>query len=397
MDYRSTYMEILLRVAIRIQEGDSLSINTNPSHLDFARELAQSASETTLQAVHIVVIEDGVPGDVLEVTPVIHEQSLAPPTGAALLRLDDTEDRDWDFTADPVDIVQNMGLLQKVGNLAPPQLDKQVAPWAVVPVPGPVWARRILGKKASEEDLWKALGPVFKLDTSNPLRAWQDQVTWIDHRLSLLNRHDVVSWHIRSDEGTDLSVCAVDQSRWRGGVLRLGSGRTFLPLLPLERVSMLVERLQGRGVIKASRPFRLLGGMVEGASFELAQGTIVGFDADRGKELLALALSMDSGSAKLGELSLVDEHSQLGTLAHHFGYGGFDENLTSSITIGMGETYHLEALDTYADEMELQEQTGCNVSTLRARIPIGTGNLQVSARLEDGSEIVFMQNGVFLT
>jgi len=383
-------------MAISIREGDSLSINTNPSHLDFARELAQTASESTLQPVHIVVIEDGVPGDVLEVAPVMHEQSLAPPTGAALLRLDDTEDRDWDFTADPVDMVQDMALLQKAGNLAPPQLDKQVAPWAVVPVPGPVWARRILGKTATEEDLWKALGPVFKLDSPNPLRAWQDQVTWIDHRLSLLNRQEVVSWHIRSDEGTDLSVSAVDQSRWRGGVRRLESGRTFIPLLPLERVSMLVERLEGRGVVKASRPFRLLGGLVEGAGFELAQGTIVDFDADKGKELLALALAMDSGSAKLGELSLVDEHSQLGTLAHHFGYSGFDENLTSSVTIGMGETYHLEALDTYADEMELQEQTGCNVSTLRARIPIGTGNLQVSARLDDGSEVLFMQNGVFL-
>jgi aminopeptidase len=168
-------------------------------------------------------------------------------------------------------------------------------------------------------------------------------------------------------------------------------------MLPLERVSMLVERLHGRGVIKASRPFRLLGGMVEGASFELIQGTIVDFDADKGKELLSMALSMDSGCTKLGELSLVDEHSQLGTLAHYFGYGGFDENLTSSITIGMGETYHLEALDTYADELELQEQTGCNVSTLRARIPIGTGDLQVSARLEDGSEIPIMKNGVFLT
>lgn len=397
MDYRSTYMEILLQVVIRIQQGDSLSINTNPSHLDFARELAQKASETTLQPVHIVVIEEGVPGDVLEVTPVLHEQLLSPPTGAALLRLDDTEDRDWDFTADPVDIVQNMALLQKVGNLAPPQLDKQVAPWAVIPVPGPVWARNVLGQSASEQDLWTALGPVLKLDAPNPLRAWQDQITWIDHRLSLLNRYDVVSWQIRTAQGTNLSVEAVDQSRWRSGVRRLDSGRTFIPALPLERVSMLVERLHGKGVIKASRPFRLLGGLVEGASFELMQGTIVDFDADKGKELLSIALAMDSGSAKLGELSLVDEPSHVGTLTDYFGYGGFDENLTSSITIGMGETYHLEALDTYADELELQEQTGCNVSTLRARIPIGTGDLQVSARLEDGSEVLIMQNGVFLT
>lgn len=396
MDYRTTYMELLLKMVIRIQEGESLSINTNPSHLDFARDLAQTASEITLQPVHVVLIEEGVPGEVFSVTPILTEESSQPPVRSALVRIDDTEDRDWDFTADAADIVKQPALMQKVGNLAPPQMDRQVAPWAIVAVPGPVWARRLLGRNSTEEQLWKQLAPVFKLDTANPLEAWSNHIAMLDRRLATLNRMDVESYEITTAKGTRLTLEAVEESRWRGGVRKLDNGRTFLPLLPLDRVSMLVNRTTSNGIVHTSAPFPLLGGIVEDAVFELSQGSVTSFDAKRGLHLLEAALNIDEGARKLGELSLVEHGSVLQSISDTFGYSGFDENRSATLTLGMGETFHLEALDTYEDELDLQNQTGCNVSDLRARIPIGDASMMVTARMLDGSSEIIMQNGVFL-
>lgn len=396
MNYQERYMEILLRVAINIQQGESLSINTNPGTLEFAKDLAQLASETTLQPVHVVLVDQGKPGDVVTFTPIEHEQLSSTPIRAALLRLDDTEDRQWDFTIGPQQMATDMSLLQRAGNLAPPQLDKQVAPWSIVAVPGPNWAKRLLGKQATEAQLWELLSPVFKLDSEDPQQAWREHVSMIDHRLAVLNRLDAESFEISTTAGTRLILSSVEGSRWRGGVRKLDDGRAFIPHLPLDRVSMLVERTITNGVVHTTKPFPLLGGYVEHAVLEFHNGSIVSFDADKGKDLLEIAFSIDAGARKLGECSLVEHGSTLAEISHTFGYRGFDENFLSTLTLGMGEAYHLEALDRYSDEEELQEQTGCNVSTLRMRIPIGDSGLCVGAQLFDGSSETIMQNGQFI-
>lgn len=386
-------MDIILYIALNIQEGESLSINVNPSHLEFARDLAQRASEITLQQVNIVVIQNGIPGDAIAVTPVMHDLMSAPPTSFALLRIDDTEDRKWTIEADPLEISKSMTLLQKAGNLAPPQLDRQVAPWSVVAVPGPSWAARLLGPRATADDLWEALADTLKLTAANPREAWRDQVSLISHRLSELNRHDIETLRLQSSQ-TDISVSLAAESRWRGGIGVLPNGRAFLPYLPLDRVSMLPDRTATEGTLVASGPFPLLGGVVEHASITFSQGVAVDFDARKGKKLLAIAFGIDEGAKRLGELSLVDGDAPLERIpACHFGYAGFDENATSSVTMGMGEAQHLEALESYADALELQEQTGCNTSDLRVRIPIGTSDLSVTASLSDGTCIDIMYGG----
>ncbi|MFA6646109.1 MAG: aminopeptidase, partial [Sphaerochaetaceae bacterium] len=79
-----------------------------------------------------------------------------------------------------------------------------------------------------------------------------------------------------------------------------------------------------------------------------------------------------------------------------YGYRGFDENTTSTFLLGMGEASHIEALSEYADEQELMEKTGCNVSTVRIRIPFGTPNLQITAQSQDGFVQLLMQSGAFI-
>jgi len=256
------YAQVILHSAIHIQQGESLSINTNPASLEYARELAQMASEVTLQQVNIVVIDKGVPKDVLSANPVEHEQLITPPTSYALLRLDDTEDREWEFHDDPESVLGNMALLQKAGILGAPPLTRQVAPWALMAVPGPVWANRLFGEGGTEEELWRLFTYVMKLDAKDPIGAWDEQARLIQHRLKVLNSLEISKLRIQSAK-TDLTFSLVKDSHWRGGRQILPNGRSFIPQLPLERVSAIPERSSVTGTISASRPFKLLGKIVE--------------------------------------------------------------------------------------------------------------------------------------
>ncbi len=394
MDYLKRYMDIIVHAVLGLQQDEGLSINTDPSHVEFALDLAQVASEITLQQVSVVVIDEGHPRDALHVVPVEHELSPHNPSGYVLLRLDDTEQR-IPIGQPPDAIVRDFALLQQAGNLAPPQLDRPVAPWAVVAVPGPHLAQAVLGPYAVEQDLWSFLSPVLKLDRDDPVQAWKEQTVLINRRMSDLNRLD--SQHLRiTTASTDLTVALVQQSRWRNGVLRLASGRTFLPRLPLDRVTMLPDRQVTNGVLCASRSFPLLGGTVEGALFEFESGKVVRYDATHGKELLDLAFKFDEGARYLGEVSLVDQDVQLAQLSFATGYCGFDENAGSSILFGMGESSHLEALDMYEDAYHLQQETGCNASDIRFRVPFGDGSLRVDSLDSDEFVTTIMHNGLFI-
>ena len=388
------YAQVILHSAIHIQQGESLSINTNPSLLEYARELAQMASEVTLQQVNIVVIDKGVPKDVLAANPVEHEQMITPPSSFALLRLDDTEDREWDFREDPESALGNMALLQKAGILGAPPLTRQVAPWALMPIPGPVWANRLFGEGGTEEELWRLFTYVMKLDAKDPTGAWDEQARLIQHRLNVLNSLRISSVHIQNST-TDLTFSLVKDSHWRGGRQILPNGRSFIPQLPLERVSVIPERSSVTGTIRASRPFKLLGKMVENAVFTFAEGRVVDAQASSGAQLLRQVLSIDQGASRLGEIALVDEDSPLRGFGDFFGYSGFDDNLSSSIAFGVVDSLHLDDNSGFEDENDLQARTGCNISDIHLVVKFGTPDTKVNVLLTDGIEINIMHDGSF--
>jgi aminopeptidase len=388
------YAQVILHSAIHIQQGESLSINTNPASLEYARELAQMASEVTLQQVNIVVIDKGVPKDVLSANPVEHEQLITPPTSYALLRLDDTEDREWEFHDDPESVLGNMALLQKAGILGAPPLTRQVAPWALMAVPGPVWANRLFGEGGTEEELWRLFTYVMKLDAKDPIGAWDEQARLIQHRLKVLNSLEISKLRIQSAK-TDLTFSLVKDSHWRGGRQILPNGRSFIPQLPLERVSAIPERSSVTGTISASRPFKLLGKIVENAVFTFEKGKVVDAQASSGVELLRQVLAIDQGASRLGEIALVDEDSPLCGFGDFFGYSGFDDNLSSSIAFGVVDSLHLDDNTGFEDEADLQARTGCNISDIHLVVKFGTRDTRASVLLSDGSEIDIVQNGNF--
>ena len=286
-------------------------------------------------------------------------------------------------------------MLQKVGNLAPPQLDKTMAPWAVAAVPSKSWSKSLFGEDADERMLWDALAPVFKLDTDNPVQAWREQMALINQRTTMLNRFDFQHIVVRNEE-TEFRVGLAHSSNWRNGIVQLDSGRWFIPHLPLDRVTMLPDYTTLEGVLNASRSFMVLGETVEKARLVCKNGRVIEAQAEQGSEALNHAFSLDEGAGCIGEVSFVDEQNFVSRFGYANSYIGFDENATGSVLFGMGEASHLDDLFRFGDQNDVRTQTGCNISDLRFRFPFGGPNLMVEGETPFGEIVKIIENGEFI-
>jgi len=71
-----------------------------------------------------------------------------------------------------------------------------------------------------------------------------------------------------------------------------------------------------------------------------------------------VALKIDKGANKIGLLSLVEEKKDISSSIHYYGSLSIDESITTYISLGMGESNHLNRLEEYGDEEELHKETG---------------------------------------
>lgn len=393
MSIKELYSQFIITSVLKLQEGESLSINSSQSHFEFAQIVAQMGSEVTRQPVYVVITEGGKAQDVFTYTPLNNLQLTTEPSLGVLLRFDESEYRGAQIEETPTQIIQEAPLLQKCGNLAPPQLSKEVAPWAIVAIPGPKWAYRLY-KEENEHLLWREFSKIFSLESSNIAQQTEEHYALIKDRTRSLNRLNSDHYILRSGE-SELTLSKVEQSRWRDGIHTLSNRREFVPYLIAERISMLVDVSSVSGTIASSEPFEVLGEVVEGATFTFFNGELISFDAKKGKEVLRVAFSVDQGASQMSELSIVDKQNSLAHLKGPTGYCGFDENRVSSILFGMGEASHIEALEEYESEEELKSKTGCNTSFIRIRIPIGLTSLSLYNLDESGNRVPIISDGSF--
>lgn len=384
MNYRQKYMELALQLALQLRQDDALTINVEKEHQEFAFDLAQMASEISCQEVNVLLIEQGEPVETFQIRPQESDLSLQPIQMRLLLRLESTF-LPRQVSLAPAEIVKDLPLLQRLGNLSLPHFDRQIAPWAVLAIP-----EVPLGGSHSEEEFWALFAPVWKLNHENPLVSWQETLSLIESRVKKVNQLGIRTFHIRNQD-SEFEVEMANESYWKSDIIRLGNNRMFLPHLPVERVSFLPHRLKSQGFFKAAAPFYLLGQVIQGARFELDAGRVVSFSADQGEDVLALVFNEDEGARYLGEISLVEKYAPLSNITLPGGAAGFFENATSTLLFGTGDSDHLPALDQFNSAQEMCEASGCNSSTISFRIPLETTTLAITSVEDD----IIMYNGDF--
>lgn len=269
--------------------------------------------------------------------------------------------------------------------------------WSIVAVPTPNWALKVFPGHTAEQAtdlLWDAILASVRIGENNdPVAEWKRHDQALEENAQRLNSYNFQSLHITNGLGTDLTVELVSGHIWSGGGSTTHSGTFFNPNLPTEEVFCMPYRLGVNGRVVSTKPLSYQGKLIEDFSLVFREGKVVEHTARAGEDALHNLLTVDEGSAYLGEVALVPHCSPISQSGVLFLETLFDEN--ASCHLALGEAYP-ENL-TGGLEMTKEEllSHGANQSKEHCDFMFGSADLHIEGIRQDGSQVPVFKHGNF--
>jgi len=168
----------------------------------------------------------------------------------------------------------------------------------------------------------------------------------------------------------------------------------FFPNLPTEEIFTMPHREKSEGRVVASMPLSHQGNLIEGFEMTFKDGKVVDYKADKGQEVLKNMIEMDEGAARLGEVAIVANSSPIGQMNTLFYNTLFDENASAHLALGKAYPNNMAG----GDDLPLDELVakGGNDSLIHVDFMFGTADMRITGIKEDGTEVVFFDNGEFV-
>ena len=267
--------------------------------------------------------------------------------------------------------------------------------WVIAGIPSPKWAKKVFPNERTSkaiEMLWEAILASTRVTEDNdPELAWDDHNENFKAKCDKLNSYKLKSIHYTSANGTDLTVGLIPGALWMGGGETALNGVYFNPNMPTEEIFTSPMAGQAEGIVYSTKPLSYRGQLIENFSITFKDGKAVSWKAEKGEELLTKMLTMDEGSAMLGETALIPYDSPINDLGILFYNTLYDENASCHLAMGRGFT---NVLPDYADlTTEQAKERGINSSANHVDFMIGTRDLCITGLTEDGKEIKIFENG----
>lgn len=266
--------------------------------------------------------------------------------------------------------------------------------WCIAAVPGKDWAKKVFpGVRSSVavEKLWEAI-----LDTArvydDPIAEWNTHNENLKKRCDRLNSLGIKELHYTASNGTDLRIGLNPEALFMGGgEFLMNSDVYFNPNIPTEEAYTSPMKGKAEGIVYSSMPLSHDGQLVDKFWFRFEGGKIVDLGAECGKEVLTEMINMDEGAAYLGEVALVPYSSPIRKSGILFYNTLFDENAACHLAIGRGFTNVLKNFENYTEEEA--HKLGVNDSIIHVDFMIGTADLSITGKTENGTEIKIFENG----
>lgn len=265
--------------------------------------------------------------------------------------------------------------------------------WCIAAVPGVKWARKIFPKCSDAEaveKLWDAILDTSRV-TSDPVQAWTDHNEDLRRRCAYLNSLQIRSLHYTSANGTDLTVGMIPEAEFKGGCDTSLKGISFNPNIPSEECFISPMRGQAEGIVYSTRPLCYQSQLIEDFWIRFEDGKAVEWDAKKNGKLLTSLLTMDEGSAYLGECALVPYDSPIRNSEILFYNTLFDENAACHLAMGMGFADTIRGFEHKS--LEECRKLGINDSMIHEDFMIGSADLNIDAILEDGRTVPVFRDG----
>ncbi len=265
--------------------------------------------------------------------------------------------------------------------------------WCIAAVPGEAWAVKVfpgLSKRQAVEKLWEAILSTSRV-YDDPVEAWRKHNEDLCRRCAYLNSLGIASLHYTSSNGTDLTVGMIKQAEFKGGADTTLQNITINPNIPSEECFISPMKGEAEGIVYSTMPLSYQGQLIENFWIRFEKGKAVEWHAEKNESLLTKIITMDEGSAYLGECALVPYDSPIRNTGILFYNTLFDENAACHLALGMGLA---DTIRNYA-EYTLDEcrAMGVNDSMVHEDFMIGSEDLDIDAVTYDGRTVAVFRNG----
>ena len=208
--------------------------------------------------------------------------------------------------------------------------------WTIVSAATPSWAKTVFPDDPEEvavAKLWQAIFSASRVDTPDPIAAWETHNAALQARTRLLNGKNYAALHFRGP-GTDLRVGLADDHEWNGGSTAAKNGIVCNANIPTEEVFTTPHKDRVDGIVTSTKPLSYNGTLIQDIQVRFEGGRIVESKARTGEAVLNKVLDTDEGARRLGEVALVPYSSPISQSGLLFFNTLFDENASSHIALG---------------------------------------------------------------
>ena len=267
--------------------------------------------------------------------------------------------------------------------------------WCIAAVPGVKWAKKLFPElRASQavEKLWEAILHTSRVG-DDPVAAWDAHNKDLKARCEHLNGLAIRELRYKAANGTDLRVGMIPEAQFCGGGETSLQGIFFNPNIPTEECFISPKRGVAEGIVYSSKPLSYQGQLIDEFWIRFHEGKAVEWGAKENEALLTKLITMDEGSAYLGECALVPFNSPINETGILFYNTLFDENACCHLALGMGFA------DTIRDfehkTLEEVRALGVNDSMVHEDFMIGSADLSIDAVCADGRTVAIFRNGTW--
>ena len=260
--------------------------------------------------------------------------------------------------------------------------------WTIVPAATEGWAAELRPQLPIDEAvaaLWADIAHICRLDASDPGGAWEERLAALRSRAAWLTARELHAVRFEGP-GTDLTIGLMEGVRWERAEMLTPAGIGFVPNLPTEEVYTTPDSTRVDGHARLTRPVVIGGRRIDGVSLRFGEGRVVEIDGPPEAAALREFVARDDGTARLGELALVDADSRVAHLGQTFGEILLDENAASHIALGYG----------FPSLIPSSSRQTANASDHHLDLMIGSPEVQVSGVDREGAEVPLLRDGVWV-
>ena len=266
--------------------------------------------------------------------------------------------------------------------------------WCVLSVPTLSWAKKVFPKVSDDEameSLWDVIFKTVRVDTENPVNAWEKHNAYLEEKIKFMNDNNFKSVHLKSSNGTDLNIELPEGHIWAGGSEGDVKGIPFNANMPTEEVFSMPHKFKVNGIVHSTKPLVYGGNVIDDFALTFKDGKIVDFTAEKGAETLGKLIDTDEGSHYLGEVALVPFKSPISDTNIVFFNTLFDENASCHFAIGSAYKTCIKNGDDIKDE-EL-DKYGVNNSLTHVDFMIGSNDMNIVGITHQGEEVQVFKDG----